>query len=870
MPSTARCSSSTATTSSTRARTRSRPRRPRRRSPFKWHQFGYTADGPVWQEPAVLHVELGRLQGRQDDPGQLHAADGGDARRGFLGARLAALDPATCTVAGTTRSCQTFPGNRIPANRIHSISQKLLEFYPEPNAAGDEGQLHLAAGSRHRPEAVHPAHGLRPELEVAVDGPLQLEPRRRGVAGADVERLEAAEHRAPGDGRQHLHAVADGAQRVPLRLQLLLQHLRARAGVRARRGEGARHSAASRQARPKSWGIPTIGISGYSGFGDSTEGPYTNRNKVFEFTDNLSWFRGPHSFKAGGSVRFDHYNQVGNQFSRGSFNFDGRATGSLNGSGHVGRRRLCRLPARLHAHVGVGRGAGDARTSASISQAYYFTDTWRVRDDMTLDLGIRYEYVPPWLDKSGTLINAYLPFNDTGLPVADLSRHPVLVRIGEGDFYEDSPIRFAPNIKTSRDGESGRAPGQRRQEELRTARRLGVDAERELVGARGRRRLLHAGHRQPAVRHGAQRGRPPAGHRPTRCCSILNWGAPFSRLGHQRVRRAAAARLHLEPLRAGQPVRPQDALHGPVRLQRAARAGAQHGGGNRLPRVAEQAARADVRRQRGDARPRQRPDAAAVSGVHQDPGDRQRRRGEIQLDGAEAHPAPRPGAVAAGRLHAVEVRGQRQRHPRAERRRAVPAEQQLLRVRVGAVDLRRPAPVGHLGALRAAVRPGQAVGAAAASPARSWAAGRSAPSSTSPAASRGTRPLAPTSPTPAPRPTGRTSCRARIPTTGRRRRSSGSTPPRSRVPAAFTYGDAGRNIVVGPGIFNTDASIIRNFMLGGSRSLQFRLEAFNLFNKPIWGDPDMSMSSPLYGQINTTRTPMRELQLGVKFSFCVS
>ena len=63
--------------------------------------------------------------------------------------------------------------------------------------------------------------------------------------------------------------------------------------------------------------------------------------------------------------------------------------------------------------------------------------------------------MPPWLDKGGTLINAYLPYRDTGLPVADLSRHPVLVRIGEGDFYEDSAIRFAPNIQVSRDGQLG-------------------------------------------------------------------------------------------------------------------------------------------------------------------------------------------------------------------------------------------------------------------------------------------------------------------------------------------------------------------------------------------------------------------------------
>ena len=51
-------------------------------------------------------------------------------------------------------------------------------------------------------------------------------------------------------------------------------------------------------------------------------------------------------------------------------------------------------------------------------------------------------------------------------------------------------------------------------------------------------------------------------------------------------------------------------------------------------------------------------------------------------------------------------------------------------------------------------------------------------------------------------------------------------------------------------------------------SLQFRLEAFNVFNNPVWGDPEhVDGESARTGTINTTRTPMRELQLGVKFSF---
>ena len=86
--------------------------------------------------------------------------------------------------------------------------------------------------------------------------------------------------------------------------------------------------------------------------------------------------------------------------------------------------------------------------------------------------------------------------------------------------------------------------------------------------------------------------------------------------------------------------------------------------------------------------------------------------------------------------------------------------------------------------------------------------------------------------------------------------------------APGTYGNTGRNTVFGPGIFNLDTSVIRNFKISGTKSIQFRLEVFNLLNKPVWNDPNMSMSNlALFGTINSTRKPMREVQLGMKFVF---
>ena len=363
------------------------------------------------------------------------------------------LDPATCTVAGGVRSCQTFPGNRIPANRIHPTSQDLLEFYPEPNAAGTS--LNYLS-----------------QVDRVID-------RKQYTQRMDFNQSSAlnwmGRYSWSHDDEVTPALKLNGSKLLNTVHQLMIGNTYTlsptvlnefRFGYNSFFNTFGRELAFVRDVveelgipgvstgPPESWGIPTVGISGYSGFGDNTEGPYTNRNKVFEFTDNLSWFRGTHSFKAGASIRFDQYNQVGNQFSRGSFAFDGRATGSAIGNATAG------APAFADMLLGYMRTSESAVALArtefrSISQAYYFTDTWRMRENMTLDLGIRYEYIPPWLDEGGTLVNTFLPYHDTGMPVADLSRHPVLVRIGEGDFYEDSPIRFAPNIQTARDGRMG-------------------------------------------------------------------------------------------------------------------------------------------------------------------------------------------------------------------------------------------------------------------------------------------------------------------------------------------------------------------------------------------------------------------------------
>ena len=105
--------------------------------------------------------------------------------------------------------------------------------------------------------------------------------------------------------------------------------------------------------------------------------------------------------------------------------------------------------------------------------------------------------------------------------------------------------------------------------------------------------------------------------------------------------------------------------------------GTQLGDRGRLPRIAQLPPRAHVRSQRRVAGSGRRSGQTALPGVHPGSDDRQRRRSEVQLADRQADAAPEQRVLGAHRLHALEIRGQRQRHPHAQRRSAVPAEQQL-------------------------------------------------------------------------------------------------------------------------------------------------------------------------------------------------
>lgn len=87
------------------------------------------------------------------------------------------------------------------------------------------------------------------------------------------------------------------------------------------------------------------------------------------------------------------------------------------------------------------------------------------------------------------------------------------------------------------------------------------------------------------------------------------------------------------------------------------------------------------------------------------------------------------------------------------------------------------------------------------------------------------------------------------------------------TPAAYTFGDVGRNTVYGPGMHTLDAALVREFAVSETARLQFRGEFFNALNHTNLGTPNRFVNTPQFGTITEAATPNREVQISLRFSF---
>ena len=83
-------------------------------------------------------------------------------------------------------------------------------------------------------------------------------------------------------------------------------------------------------------------------------------------------------------------------------------------------------------------------------------------------------------------------------------------------------------------------------------------------------------------------------------------------------------------------------------------------------------------------------------------------------------------------------------------------------------------------------------------------------------------------------------------------------------PPTGVYGNAGAQLLYGPGRVNWNASLFRKIALGESKHLEFRAEVFNLTNTPHWNLPRRNIDNPRFGEILSAADDARQVQFGVR------
>lgn len=86
-------------------------------------------------------------------------------------------------------------------------------------------------------------------------------------------------------------------------------------------------------------------------------------------------------------------------------------------------------------------------------------------------------------------------------------------------------------------------------------------------------------------------------------------------------------------------------------------------------------------------------------------------------------------------------------------------------------------------------------------------------------------------------------------------------------PAAFTYGNLGRNTMRADWGKDLDFSLFRKFPIRETKYFEFRVEAFNATNTPIWGTPVDNFNSPNFGRVLSTANSPRQIQFALKFYY---
>ena len=424
--------------------------------PHRQQQFGLAGGGPVRRDQTFFFASY-EGQRVHRSLTQTFTVPPESLRRGNFSGLPALCDPLTRTSGG---SCTPFANNIIPAGRLDSTAVALLGRVPLPTSGGAVQNL----------RSVEANVSDMDQFSARIDHRLQ---NGTLFGRASVFRVHDAqpfgtsqlnESLVPGFGRR----VTTESENLALGYTTtfgssLLNEVRfgylGVGGGQVSVNQGVDFASSvglmGTTTDPRDMGYPQVSFGGlYSVIGDPASF-VSRQNKSFEIFDNLLLDRGDHRLKLGAYLFHLRFQPVNPQAARGSFAFTGQWSGNALADFLLG------YP--TSAQVGIGRADENGRTTWL---HLYAQDDWRVRPNLTVNYGLRYE------------VNGQMQDVDNRLSAIDLSvpgGRFVIASDGSGNLSSTAqPLLSQIPIPYVSSKDAGWTPGLLEPSYLRFAPRVGM------------------------------------------------------------------------------------------------------------------------------------------------------------------------------------------------------------------------------------------------------------------------------------------------------------------------------------------------------------------------------------------------------------
>jgi len=382
---------------------------------FRQNEFGASLGGPV---PGLKNTFFyGVYEGLRQKLGASRVSLVPDAatRSGDFTGQSTIYDPLSLDPKTGLRT--PFAGNRIPTAKIDPIATAFLNKYePLPNSTSASGNYQDSTPNQNNNDAasgrVDHQFGKGSLLTGrytfngegnTVAGSFPLLPlseqvrAQQAAVGLTTSRASWINEARLSFTRLRLYDVPESAFKTNVEQELGLLNP---------------------DTNPFDFGLPYFNATDYSMVTDSPTLPQVQRDNFWQVSDSLSLVRGRHTVKFGVDYIHSQLNYLQSNNVRGTYNYSGAFT-SVDGSGVGSGDPFADFLLGYPQETIKTSGSGQAYLRQS-DYAAYVQDEWRIAPRVTLSLGLRYEYASPYTEARNNLLN---------LDYSTLPHDPRLVRV---------------------------------------------------------------------------------------------------------------------------------------------------------------------------------------------------------------------------------------------------------------------------------------------------------------------------------------------------------------------------------------------------------------------------------------------------------